>query len=345
VPIKSARVGSFNWLVASFKANRKWSETDHSTRIGYEKGLRMVAEHVLQDDTRVGSKLVTDFSTNFVDALYDKLLVVEEKDEQGNLVTRERRRMTNGAMVACRRAWNVVQRAEPTTVPNSNPFSRMGLKATAPGQVAKETPTAVWEELCLFRKSCIEKSYFSLATAALVSWEWLQRGEHIFGAFEIAHYRPKERPNSVRVVHPKTGEEAWWPLFDDKGVALFPELMAELDEIKSRIIGGLAFRRDHKHRRSGGVSKPWITERGDLRHLRDTVKEIMQHAGLRDELSFTSFRHGGFTEGADSDWTDAELRAAGRHRSAKQLPTYAKRTQKQLISGSKKRRNERTKKP
>jgi len=47
-------------------------------------------------------------------------------------------------------------------------------------------------------------------------------------------------------------------------------------------------------------------------------------ARLRDDLSFTSFRHGGFTEGADSDLTDVELRAAGRHRSARQLPTFAK---------------------
>lgn len=251
--------------------------------------------------------------------------------------------MTNGAMAACRRAWNVAQRAHPKIVPLSNPFSRMGLKATAPGQAVKQTPTATWDQLCLFRKSCIELFFFSLATASLVAWEWLQRVEHIFGAFDISHYRPKERPNSVRVVHPKTGEEAWWPLFDDGGAGLFPELMAELDEIKCRIIGGLAFRRDHKHRRSGGVSKPWVTPKGDLDHLRHVVKQVMEHAGLPPELSFTSFRHGGFTEGADSDWTDAELRAAGRHRSAKQLPTYAKRTQKQLVSGSKKHRSGRTK--
>jgi hypothetical protein len=63
---------------------------------------------------------------------------------------------------------------------------------------------------------------------------------------------------------------------------------------------------------------------------------------LRDELSFTSFRHGGFTEGADADLTDAELRAAGRHHSARQLPTYAKRTRKQLVSVATKRRAERT---
>ena len=66
--------------------------------------------------------------------------------------------------------------------------------------------------------------------------------------------------------------------------------------------------------------------------------EIIRAAGLREELSFESFRHGGLTEGADADMTDAELRAAGRHRSARQLPTYAKRTRLQLISGAKKRR-------
>jgi hypothetical protein len=57
------------------------------------------------------------------------------------------------------------------------------------------------------------------------------------GAFEISHYRPKARPNSVCVVHPKTGEEAWWPLFDETGKELFPELMPELDAIKQLITG------------------------------------------------------------------------------------------------------------
>ena len=118
--------------------------------------------------------------------------------------------------------------------------------------------------------------------------------------------------------------------------------MAELDAIKETVGLGLIFRRDHKHRRSH-TPLPWITERKDLRYLRSVVKKIIVAAGLRTELSFTSFRHGGFTEGADSDLTDAELRAAARHRSARQLPTYAKRTRNQLISGSKKRRTERIK--
>lgn len=334
--------GSFDWLAGVFKAHQKWKEIDHKTQRLYEQGLSLFANHRLKDGTRAGSKQISDFTKGFVDAVYAKLLVVEDKDVDGNVVRRERRRFANAAMVACRRAWFVGQRAEEKRVPAINPFSRMGLKARAPGQAVRETPTATWEELVAFRAAAKDRGYRSVATASLVTWEWLQREEHVFGAFEIAHYRPKERPNSVKIVHPKNGEEAWWPLFDETGEALFPELMAELDEIKKTTVSGLVFRRDHAHRRSR-TPLPWITDKKDLRYLRGVVKEIIRSAGLREELSFTSFRHGGFTEGADSDLTDAELRAAGRHRSSRQLPTYAKRTRKQLISGTKKRREERTK--
>ena len=334
--------GTFDWLVGIFKAHQKWKEIDHKTQRLYEQGLALFANHKLKDGSRAGSKQISDFTKAFVDAIYAKLLVVDDTDADGNIVKRERRRFANAAMTACRRAWFVGQRAQETNVPQVNPFSRMGLKTRAPGQPARETPTATWDELIAFRMAAKKLGYCSVGTAALLTWEWLQREEHVFGAFEISHYRPKERPNSVRIVHPKNGEEAWWPLFDETGEYLFPELMAELDAIKETTAMGLIFRRDHKHRRSL-TPLPWITGRKDLRYLRSVVKKIVAAAGLRTELSFTSFRHGGFTEGADSDLTDAELRAAARHRSTRQLPTYAKRTRKQLISGSKKRREERTK--
>jgi hypothetical protein len=304
--------------------------------------LALVANHVLKDGSRVGSKQISDFTKGFVDAIYAKLLVVDAEDTNGTPIKRERRRFASAAMTACRRAWFVGQRAQETKVPAINPFSRMGLKARAPGQLPRETPTANWEELVAFRAAAKKLGYSSVGTAALLAWEWLQRQEHVLGAFDVSHYRPNERPDAVRIVHPKNGEEAWWPLFDETGEPLFPELMAELDAIKERLVSGPVFRRDHEHRRSS-TQLPWITERGDLRYLRRVVKKIVLAAAIRNELSFTSFRHGGFTEGADSDLTDAELRAAGRHRSTRQLPTYAKRTRKQLISGSKKRREERTK--
>jgi hypothetical protein len=177
-----------------------------------------------------------------------------------------------------------------------------------------------------------------LATAALIAWEWLQRERDIFATFDVTHYRPKERPNAVRVLHVKTSEENWIPLFDDSGVPLYPELMSELDAIKRDRIGGLMLRRDW------GDRAPWpIGENHDLTHMSRKVKEVIRAAGLRDELTFTSFRHGGFTEAADADLSDAEMRAAGRHKSAKVLPRYAKRTMKQVAEGARKRRTMRTK--
>src|SRR5262245_61102065 len=80
----------------------------------------------------------------------------------------------------------------------------------------------------------------------------------------------------------------------------------------------------------------------DLTHMSRKFKEVIRAAGLRDELTFTSFRHGSFTEAADSDLTDAEMRAQGRHKSTKVLLRYAKRTMKQVAEGARKRRAPRT---
>jgi hypothetical protein len=157
---------------------------------------------------------------------------------------------------------------------------------------------------------------------------------------EVTRYRPRERPNAVRVIHKKTNEENWIPLFDESSAPLYPELTAELDAIKRTRIAGLMLRRDW------GQHAPWPTwpkeDEVDLTHMSRKVKEVIRAAGLRDELTFTSFRHGGFTEAADSDLTDAEMRAQGRHKSAKALPRYAKRTMKQVAVGARKRRAART---
>ena len=60
------------------------------------------------------------------------------------------------------------------------------------------------------------------------------------------------------------------------------------------------------------------------------VKRVIRAAGLRDELTFTSFRHGGFTETGDAGLTDREIMAQGRHKSPKVLPRYVKATMKQV---------------
>jgi hypothetical protein len=102
----------------------------------------------------------------------------------------------------------------------------------------------------------------------------------------------------------------------------------------------------HLGHRRAHVSLPWIAPRGGRDDLRATVKRIIRAAGLRDELGFTSFRHGGFTEGAeDSDLSDAELRAARRYRVGAAVADVREATRKQLVSGVQKRRAERTNQP
>jgi hypothetical protein len=325
---EAAKPGTLDWIFAEYRSDRRYTALDVRTKRNHEVGFRLVGQYTMKDGRRLGTVSLAAITTAVTDALYEKLLTASNG--------RERRTTVNHAMKSCRRAWNVAARRNPGKVPAVNPFARMGLKSSD-----RETPTATYEELKAFRIKATEMGLFSLATAALIGWEWLQRETDIFGTFDVTHYRPKDRPNAVRVLHVKTGEQNWIPLYDDAGVPLYPELMAELDALKRERIGGLMLTRDWGDRR------PWPTwptpGETDLTHMSRKVKEIIRAAGLRDELTFTSFRHGGHTEGADSDLTDAEIRAISRHKSAKVLPKYAKRTMKQVAEAARKRRAMRTK--
>jgi hypothetical protein len=50
-----------------------------------------------------------------------------------------------------------------------------------------------------FSAKAVEMGLPSLATGALIGWEWLQREVDIFATFDVSHYPPKEHPNMVRV--------------------------------------------------------------------------------------------------------------------------------------------------
>jgi hypothetical protein len=332
------RLGTLDWVFGEYRSDRRFTKLDAKTRRIHENGFRLVGGYVLKNRQRLGEQRVGAITSAVVDLVYENLLVVTETDADGNVIERERRTFVNHAMKSCRRAWNVATRRNPGKLPLVNPFAAMGLRSSE-----RETPTASFEELQAFRAKAVEMGYPSLATAALIGWEWLQREEDIFGSFDVTHYRPKERPNAVRVLHPKSKDELWTPLFDDAGVVLYPELMAELDAIKRERIGGLMLRRDWGDRRS------WPTwpqpDRPDFSHMSRKVKEVVRAAGLRGELTFTSFRHGGFTEAGDAELTDAQIRAQSRQRSAKVLPRYVKRTMRQVAEGAKKRRATRTNVP
>jgi hypothetical protein len=331
-----AAFGTLDWMFAEYRADRRYTKLDAKSKRNHEVGFKLVGGYVLKDGKRLGEKRLSAIDTALTDDLYEKLLILRATDAEGNMVERERRTTVNHAMKSCRRAWNVCARRNPGKLPLVNPFAKMGLRSSD-----RETPTATFEELQIFRAKAVEMGLSSLATAALIAWEWLQRETDIFATFDVSHYRPKERPNTVRVLHEKTKEENFVPLFDDSGAPVYPELMAELDAIKRERIGGLMLCRDW------GDRGPWPTwpkpDEPDFTHVSRKVKEVIRAAGMRDELSFTSFRHGGFTEGGDAELTDREIAAQSRHKSPKVLPRYVKRTTRQVTTGAKKRRASRTK--
>jgi hypothetical protein len=332
-----AASGTLDWMFAEYRADRRYTRLDAKSKRNHEVGFKLVGGYILKNGKRLGEKHLTAIDTALTDDLYEKLLILKTVDGKGNVVERERRTTVNHAMKSCRRAWNIAARRNPGKLPLVNPFAKMGLRSSD-----RETPTATYEELVAFRAKAVEMRLSSLATAALIGWEWLQREIDIFATFDVSHYRPKERPGMVRVIDAKTDSESWIPLFDpETNVPLYPELTAELDAIKRGRIGGLMLCRDW------GDRGPWPTwpkpDQPDFTHMSRKTKEIIRAAGLRDELSFASFRHGGLTETGDAELTDREILAQSRHTTVKVLPGYVKRTTKQIANGTKKRRAARTK--
>ncbi|WP_229169874.1 hypothetical protein [Bradyrhizobium altum] len=188
----------------------------------------------------------------------------------------------------------------------------MGLQSTS-----RETPHANFDELTAFREKAIELGYPSLATGVLIGWEWLPRKAHIFTRFMAEHYRPESRPNHVYVINYKTSRGSWEPLFDKKGKPLYPLLVAELDAMKALLpTGGLMLRRD-------GSSLPWSGKGEMLTQVERISKKIILAAGLRPELTFTSFgRHGGTTEASASGLTETQLMKKGQWSSTKAMTHY-----------------------
>ena len=126
------------------------------------------------------------------------------------------------------------------------------------------------------------------------------------------------------------------PLYDDDGTVLWPELMHRLDTADRR--GTLIVMRDRPDRRRK-VNLPWRE-----RYFCSRVATIRSAAGIDPEAKFMGLRHGGNTEGADADLSDAQLRALSGHKTAAMVHLYARATMKQRRAGARKRLDARTKK-
>src|SRR5262249_25880966 len=68
-------VGTFDWLVATYKALPKYTRRPTKTRKSYDSALRLVSQYRLKDGRRFGTVSITSIKPATADVLFDKLRV------------------------------------------------------------------------------------------------------------------------------------------------------------------------------------------------------------------------------------------------------------------------------
>jgi hypothetical protein len=314
-------IGTFDWMLEQYKTSPKWQRLAAGTRADYDRSLKLVAQHKLKDGRRFGDLSLRSITPGVADRIHDHLL------RSGNAC---RQRTAKLAMDVCRRAWGVAYRCHPASVPAQNPFSKMELSYKA-----RQTRAATLHELNIFVGKADELGHRSIGTAALIAFWWLQREEDIFLRLSWSHYRPADAPNTVRILHNKTGESVAVPLYDYDGTQLWPDLVPRLDSEPR--VGTLLVMRDVPDRKKQ-VHLPWATSASNpVRHVQRIVAQIRDAAALPSQITFTSFRHGGHTDAADAGLTDAQIRALSGHKTAAMISVYAKKTTDQRLAAARKR--------
>jgi hypothetical protein len=321
-PIERLAADSFDWLVAVYKSSPRYRQLPQKTQRSYDAALRLVAKHGLKDGRLFGELPLANITPGAADRLFERL---RERPGGGY-----RLRTAVLAMNVCRVAWRIAWRIKPNGIPVLNPFGKMGLSYDP-----KATRPVTHDELIAFVKAADAMGETSIGTAAMIAFYWLQREVDILSRLTWNHYRPANAPNIVQIFHRKSGQQVDLPLYDDDGTPLWPELMERLDTAPRH--GTLVVTRDRKDRRQK-IHLPWKEH-----YFRHRVADIRGAAGIAPEAKFMGLRHGGNTEGANADLTDAQLRALSGHKTAAMTILYAKETMNQRKIGARKRLRQRTK--
>jgi hypothetical protein len=314
--------GTFDWMVATYKASPKYTKLPAETRSSYDRMLNMVSVLPLKDGRAFGSLTLASITPGAADKLHERIKV----NPKGG----ERNRTAVLAMKVCQRAWNVARRSEPKAVPSDNPFQKMDL-----AYKAKTTRLFQYNDLQKFVAAADAAGEPSIGTAAMIAFFWLQREIDIIGRLAWSNYRPADNPDIVRIIHHKTGEVVDLPLYDNDGSPLWPELMERLDRAERH--GTLIVTRETADRFKA-VRLPW-----KKRHFLRRVANIRLAAGIDPDIKFMGLRHGGNTEGADASLSDAQMRALSGHKTTAALLRYAQGSTEQRRTGARLRRNARTK--
>lgn len=183
-------------------------------------------------------------------------------------------------------------------------------------QVSAGNRPATREEYDKYRETARKLGFQSMATAAALCFELVQRVSDAFGFEDPADAKAPDAPTDDRgikwedyqagttivVRQHKTGKRLRIPLVDGQGkdrTFLYPELEVELTRLTKPDAAGLIITEErnglpYKHRRMSQIHR-----------------QICDEAKLPKDLRFTSFRHGGATELGDAG--EADIRSISGH--------------------------------
>jgi integrase len=312
--IKMPKYGTVDWLFREYKISKAYLEkVAVRSRGNYEWAMDEVCNTKTKKGDRVGDRLVKTISPRGADKLYDKFIAGAKG---------ERLRTGEKLVVLCRKAWRVVRRLFPDEFPTDVPNPWVGV--TMKTRVKARKPAVTREEVYTFAHGCIEHGEIEAAAVAVICFEWLQRPENVIaGHIKWTGYRnPKA---TIRIEHHKTGETIDHPLEENR-VRFYEEAEEVLSHLPRRGVP-MVLREIEQ-----GKSKPFAFS---------TMQHIVQRMRVKLELpkhfTFDACRHGGMTELEEAELTDGQGRALSAHRTQQSYAGYAKRTEKRMLSATRKR--------
>lgn len=300
--------GSVGWYSEEFVklCKRRSRNLRPRTQVYYAKTLRAVCVHRFRngefEGLHLGDVPVSQVTEALADYLYDETFCVEELDDDGQKVERERHWMANDYVECLRLLFNKMCRTKlgSKVFPARNPFAGMGLR-----KPKSHTLAATPEQLLDFMREADRRGLPSLAALAYSHYRLFGRAESLPFDLRVEHYRPADRPFDVLVHHNKNDVHTWLRLFDDRGRPIFPDLVERLDRLKADRTTGPLFAREGSVD-ADGIGKPWT-----LKQIRADAHKICEEITTLPLLTMRNFRKGGMTEAGAAGLTDVMMSAIG----------------------------------
>jgi integrase len=325
------RAGANDELFDRWKQDPTFTVLKPRTIVGYTKHLDIAANHVFRSGPakcrRFGELAIKEVDVLLARLLVDEVAQVTNEDPAtGAVIVRKRETTAQHVRATLSTCYSAMLSVHPD-VPFANPFT----KGRRRKHKKKKTYYASIENLAAFDYFAREAGFPNMGTLALAAFELEMRVESIATKLDCAHYKPADRPDQILITHWKTGEERWVFLNDVDGAPLYAALEARLDHLKGDRTSGILIPKDKT------PDCAWARPDKPLGRFYKIFRIIADRANLPKACSFTSFRHGGITEGAEAGLTEHELMALSGHKDPKTIQAYITQTRTLFENAQRKR--------